>query len=175
MEKTKAGTENFVKEAPQFDDITMLCIQYKGSDACEENTGNRASLTVPASDASLAEGIAFTEEHLSVIECDEAFAFQITMAVEEIFVNIAHYAYDSREGEAEITFSYDENSKMVEMTFSDSGIPFDPSSIPSPDITLKPGERKAGGLGIFIVKETMDEVLYDYPGGKNLLTIRKHI
>ena len=119
--------------------------------------------------------MAFTEEHLNAIGCDESLVFQITMAVEEIFVNISHYAYDGREGEAEITFSYDENSKMVEMTFSDSGIPFDPTRSASPDITLKPGERKSGGMGIHIVKKTMDEVLYDYPGGKNLLTIRKYI
>ena len=175
VERVYEAISAFVKEAPQFDDITMLCIQYKGSAACEENTGTRASLTVPASDASLDQVIAFTEEHLSAIGCDESIIFQLTLAVEEIFVNIAHYAYDGREGEAEIGFSYDENSRMVEMTFSDSGIPFDPTLRADPDITLKPEKRKIGGLGIHIVKKTMDEVVYDYPSGRNLLTIRKHI
>ena len=175
IERVYGAIHTFVKEAPQFDDITMLCIQYKGSAACEENTGNRAVLTVPAADASLDRVIAFMEEHLSTAECDEAFVFQITTAVEEVFANIAHYAYDGREGEAEICFSYDEKSRTVEITFADSGIPFDPTGRPSPELTRKAKERKTGGMGIYIVKKTMDEVVYDYSGGRNLLTIRKHI
>ena len=175
IERVYEAIQAFVKEAPQFDDITMLGIQYLGCAAVEESTGNKAMITVPASDASLDAVTAFAEEHLEAVGCDPAVSFQITVAVEEIFVNIAHYAYDGREGEAEIGFSFDEKTGMIEMTFSDSGIPFDPTSMASPDITLKPSKRKVGGLGIHIVKKTMDEVIYDYPGGKNLLTIRKHI
>ena len=96
-------------------------------------------------------------------------------ALEEIFVNIANYAYGNREGEAQIAFSYEEKNKMIEMVFSDRGIPFDPTNRPAPDITGKPVNRPIGGLGIHIVRKTMDEVKYRYEGGKNVLTIRKSI
>ena len=102
-------------------------------------------------------------------------AFLLMLAAEEIFVNIASYAYDGGEGDAWIEFSYDEEKEMAELVFSDRGIPFDPTSRPSPDITLKSDDRPIGGLGIHIIKQRMDEVVYQYAGGKNVLTIRKYL
>ena len=99
----------------------------------------------------------------------------ITLVAEEVFVNIAHYAYDGGAGDAEMTYAFDQDTREVEIVFSDSGIPFDPTSRPAPDITLRPGQRQIGGLGIHLVRELMDEVIYEYQGGKNRLTVRKRI
>ncbi len=164
----------FVEEAPQFDDITMLCVKYLGRGQTSEDI-HTEKLCVPAREECLDEVMRFAQGQLERAGCPQDDLFTITLSVEEIFVNIAHYVYDGKEGDAEITFTYNEKDRMVEMIFSDSGIPFDPTIRPAPDLTSDPGERPVGGLGIHIVKKTMDEVKYDYLSGKNFLTIRKKI
>ena len=98
---------------------------------------------------------------------------QIDVAVEEIFVNIANYAYPSGEGEAVISIEADKDAKSVSILFEDQGTPYDPLKNEDPDITLSADERPIGGLGIFMVKKSMDEVSYEYKDGKNRLTISK--
>ena len=102
--------------------------------------------------------------------CDEMILNQIDLAVEEIFVNIAHY---SGSAEAIINTSF-ENDKL-EVTFSDSGVPFNPLAKPDPDITLNAEEREIGGLGIFLTKKFMDTVSYEYKDGMNCLRIIKFV
>ena len=102
--------------------------------------------------------------------CDEMILNQIDLAVEEIFVNIAHY---SGADEAIINCSF-ENDKL-EITFSDSGVPFNPLAKPDPDITLNAEEREIGGLGIFLTKKFMDTVSYEYKDGMNCLRIIKSV
>ena len=102
--------------------------------------------------------------------CDEMILNQIDLAVEEIFVNIAHY---SGSAEAIINTSFD-NDKL-EVTFSDSGVPFNPLAKPDPDITLNAEEREIGGLGIFLTKKFMDTVSYEYKDGMNCLRIIKSV
>ena len=102
--------------------------------------------------------------------CDEMILNQIDLAVEEIFVNIAHY---SGAGEAIINCSFD-NDKL-EITFSDSGVPFNPLAKPDPDLTLNAEEREIGGLGIFLTKKFMDTVSYEYKDGINCLRIIKSV
>ncbi len=102
--------------------------------------------------------------------CDEMILNQIDLAVEEIFVNIAHY---SGADEAIINCSF-ENDKL-EVTFSDSGVPFNPLAKPDPDITLNAEEREIGGLGIYLTKKFMDTVSYEYKDGMNCLRIIKTI
>ena len=99
----------------------------------------------------------------------------ITVALEEVFVNVAHYAYPN--GSSEVSFSIDFDSESRRMTFqmTDSGIPFDPLAKPDPDITLSAEERQIGGLGIFMMKMTMDDVSYVYKDGQNILTMKKTI
>ena len=166
--------EGFVKQATQFDDITMLCVRYNGSD---KSDGNRYSVkrAVPADVGRLDEVNAFIEEELEKIECPMNEMFNLTLVVEEVFVNIAHYAYDGRAGDAEIVFAFEKETRTVEMSFSDHGIPFDPTSRPAPDTTLRPEQRRIGGLGIHLVKQLMDEVRYEYQGGMNRLTVRKRL
>ena len=102
--------------------------------------------------------------------CDEMILNQIDLAVEEIFVNIAHY---SGSAEAIINTSF-ENDKL-EVTFSDSGVPFNPLAKPDPDITLNAEEREIGGLGIYLTKKFMDTVSYEYKDGMNCLRIIKSV
>ncbi len=102
--------------------------------------------------------------------CDEMILNQIDLAVEEIFVNIAHY---SGADEAIINCSF-ENDKL-EITFSDSGVPFNPLAKPDPDITLNAEEREIGGLGIYLTKKFMDTVSYEYKDGMNCLRIIKSV
>lgn len=173
IERMHASIQTFVGEAPQFDDITMLCLEYRGA---EEGDGEQeARLTVPARTESLDEVTEFVQKQLENVDCQDEDLFNFTLAAEEIFVNIAEYAYEGAEGEAHITFMFDEDERIAEFVFTDGGMPFDPTCRPAPDTTLKPGERQIGGLGIHIVKKTMDQVIYRYEGGENYLTIRKQI
>ena len=173
IERMHSSISTFVGEAPQFDDITMLCLEYRGA---EEGDGEQeARLTVPARTESLDEVTEFVQKQLENVDCQDEDLFNFTLAAEEIFVNIAEYAYEGAEGEAHITFMFDEDERIAEFVFTDGGMPFDPTCRPAPDTTLKPGERQIGGLGIHIVKKTMDQVIYRYEGGENHLTIRKQI
>jgi anti-sigma regulatory factor (Ser/Thr protein kinase) len=98
---------------------------------------------------------------------------QIEVAAEELFVNIASYAYGDKTGDAEIAI--DINDNVASIDFIDSGVPYDPLAKEDPDVTLSAQERQIGGLGIFMVKKTMDDVLYNYVDGKNITTIKKTI
>jgi anti-sigma regulatory factor (Ser/Thr protein kinase) len=98
---------------------------------------------------------------------------QLAITVEEIFVNIAHYAYQPETGSAQIRVHCDENAVTLE--FEDSGIPYNPLEEETPDITLSAEERNIGGLGIFMVKEMMDQVSYSREGDRNILVVQKHL
>lgn len=98
---------------------------------------------------------------------------QIDIAVEEIYVNIAHYAYNPAVGEAIVTIDVEEEPPCAVIRFMDGGTPYDPLSRQDPDVTLGVEERKIGGLGIYMVKKSMDDVTYAYENGQNILTIRK--
>ena len=99
----------------------------------------------------------------------------IDMAVEEIFVNIAHYAYAAGGGTAEITARTEGDPVEAVIEFRDAGVPYDPLSRPDPDVTLSAEDRRIGGLGIYMVKKSMDEVRYRNEAGRNILTIRKRL
>ena len=98
------------------------------------------------------------------------------VAIDEIFSNIAHYAYNPETGPATVRVEVEENPLSVVITFMDHGIPYDPLAEERPDTTkLSASERPIGGLGLFIVKKTMDDVSYAYKDGQNILTIRKKV
>ena len=98
---------------------------------------------------------------------------QINIVIDEIFSNIAKYAYSVDRGEATVTLEITEDPLKAKIQFMDSGIPYDPLSEPDPDITAKIDDRPVGGLGILIVKKTMDDVFYEYKDGQNTLTVVK--
>lgn len=170
LRTVKAEIDTFVGEAPQFDDITMLCMNYYGKE-----DPNVKVLDVEATDESLEKVIAFVEEILEQHDTPMKTVMQIDLAVEEIFVNIAHYAYAPEVGNATVKVEVKDDPLQVIITFMDEGIPYDPLAKEDPDITLSAEERRIGGLGVFLVKKNMDDVTYAYEGGKNILTIKKKL
>lgn len=107
--------------------------------------------------------------------CDEMERMQILMAAEELFINIAHYAYGGQPGEAVLTMQTGQKPAYFRMTFRDRGIPYNPLEHKDPDITLSAEERQIGGLGIFLIKKTMDKMEYEYRDGWNILSIEKRL
>ncbi|MBQ7627372.1 MAG: ATP-binding protein [Clostridiales bacterium] len=130
-------------------------------------------IKVKADTAELDNVLSFADTILEELGCSVKAQMQIDIAIEEIFVNIAHYAYPEAEGEAVIYVEPGEGPSSVTITFEDEGIPYDPLKNEDPDITLSADDRPIGGLGIFMVKKSMDEVSYEYKDGKNRLTIKK--
>lgn len=100
---------------------------------------------------------------------------QIDIAVEELFVNIAHYAYHPEIGQATIEVDVEGEPPCAVIRFIDKGKPYDPLGKEDPDVTLGVEDREIGGLGIYMVKKSMDEVSYAYEDGQNKLTIRKRL
>jgi len=126
-------------------------------------------LRVPAVIEKLPEVQAFIIESLGSARLDDMVRMNIDLAVEEVFVNIASYAYPDTQGEAEVTVSRDDETHTAHIVFSDSGIAFDPLSVPPPDLELSAEERPVGGLGIFLLKEMAADVSYVYENGRNIL------
>lgn len=132
-----------------------------------------AELNIAAKVDNLEEVISFIEGQLEMAGCPMKIMMQINIAVEEIFVNIAHYAYGDNEGNALIKTEIVEDKMKI--TFIDSGVPYNPLAKEDPDVTLPLEERPVGGLGIFMVKKIMDEMYYEYSEGKNILVIEKNL
>jgi sigma-B regulation protein RsbU (phosphoserine phosphatase) len=173
LDKTvRSCVRKHMNGAKLFDDITMLGLKYNGPKAGGETAKSR-ELTTRANVAELESVMAFADAALVEAGCPPKVQVQIDVAVEEIFVNIAQYAYAPEEGQARIVVTPDEDRKGVSILFEDQGKPYDPLSHEDPDTTLSADEREIGGLGIFMVKKSMDDVSYEYSDGKNRLTIRK--
>ena len=117
--------------------------------------------------------IAFIDEELEEAACPPKIQMQIDLAVEEIFVNIANYAYDPETGPATVRAGVHPDRSAVSITFIDHGVPYDPLAKADPDLSKSAEEREVGGLGIFLVKQTMDDIRYEYVNGSNILTIVK--
>lgn len=125
--------------------------------------------------AALEDVLAFVDGQLERCGCSSRVKFQLDVAVEEIFVNIAHYAYPEREGEATVRCSVGGDPVQVTVQFLDNGQPFNPLEKKDADTTQPAEERDIGGLGILMVKKSMDAVNYVYENGKNILTIKKSL
>ena len=122
----------------------------------------------------LSEVVAFTESELEKADCPMKTALSLTVAIEEMFVNVANYAYTNG-GTATLAIEHDREKNEILFRLTDSGIPFNPLAKPDPDITLPVEKRKIGGLGIFMMKKTMDEVFYANTNGENILTMIKKL
>ena len=132
-------------------------------------------LVLKASDETLYTVLDEIRNTLSENGCDEDAATQIAISAEEVFVNIAHYAYGGEAGEAIVDIELTTDPKIIRITFKDRGIPYNPLEKQDPDTDLSADERAVGGLGIFMVKTMMDNVEYRYEDGQNILTIEKNI
>ena len=132
-------------------------------------------LEIEAVTENLDEVQAFVEERLDGADCDPRTLMQIGVAVEEIFVNIASYAYDPSIGKATVRVEVNEEPVSVSVTFLDHGVPYDPLSREDPDVSLAAEQREIGGLGIFMTKKLMDDIAYEYRDGQNILTLKKNL
>jgi len=115
------------------------------------------------------------DEELEKIDCPMKAEMQINIAIDELFGNIANYAYNPEVGPATVRVEVMDDPMSVVLTFIDHGMPFDPTAKADPDTTLSAEERGVGGLGIFLVKKSMDEISYEYKDGQNILKIKKNL
>ncbi|MBQ8412272.1 MAG: ATP-binding protein [Lachnospiraceae bacterium] len=132
------------------------------------------NLKVDATMDNLDRVIGFVEAELELIECPMKTIMQITVSLEEVYVNVVNYAYDGEIGECEINLNIStDDGNILTLEIKDKGKYFNPLDKEDPDITLSADERGIGGLGIFMVKKSMDEVCYKNISGYNILTIVK--
>ncbi len=162
LEFLHSDIDTFVGEADQFDDITMLTLEVK------EHKDMKKEITVKPSGEAVAEVTEFVESILSENDIPFKTIAQVNVAIDEIFSNIALYS-----GASSATVTCILNSDNIEIEFSDNGKPYDPTKSKDPDTSLSADEREIGGLGIFMVRKTMDDISYVYRDNKNILTIRK--
>lgn len=156
----------------QFDDITMLSFEYVGYD----DDDKKNHITIPAHIDSIYLGINPIISLLKDLEVDQKITYKMEVALEELLANVASYAYaPEEEGKIQIEYELLESPKMISVTIKDKGKEFNPLEIDDPDISLSAKDRKIGGLGIFIVKNTMDEIKYERKNGQNILNIKKKI
>lgn len=155
---------NFVGNADQFDDITMLCIEMR------DGASEMKKMSIAPSLDKMEEATAFFEEILTEAGASMKIVAQVNIAVDEIFSNIVHYS-----GASSVTLGCRMAEDQMILRFSDNGRPYNPIEKEDPDITLDAEEREIGGLGIFMVKKMMDEVRYEYTDGLNILTLSKRV
>ena len=134
-----------------------------------------AELNIEAKTENLDEVLSYVDAQLEQYECPAKIMMQIDVAVEELFVNISNYAYNPSVGSATVCVDVVEEPLSVVITFIDHGKQYDPLAKEDPDITLSAEERQIGGLGIYMVKKSMDNISYEYKEGQNILKIQKNI
>lgn len=134
-----------------------------------------AQITIPAVLDNLETALHFVETQMQSTQCPPAFVNQVELAVEEVFVNIARYAYQPGQGDVTMECLVTESPHGVTVIFCDEGKPYNPLQRPDPDLHLGVEERPIGGLGILMVKKLMDTVAYEFRDGKNCLTLKKHL
>ena len=130
-------------------------------------------IRVAATNENLETVTAFLDEILDEKDCPLKVRLQIDLALEEMYINIANYAYTPKIGEMELRVAFDEAGRELTMVLIDSGIPYDPLAKKDPDVTLSAEKRKIGGLGIYLVKKTMDSMTYERRDGRNIVTMKK--
>ncbi len=172
LRAVKKDIDDFVGDAQQFDDITMMCLRYNGQAYCEENVGK--TLTLDASIENVEVVTAFAEEEMEKLEVPMKVRVKINIAIDELFSNIARYAYGDKTGMVTVQIEDLQDTAGIALTFIDQGIPYDPLEKEDPDVTLSAEEREIGGLGIFMAKKSMDDMTYEYKDGQNIVRIIKY-
>lgn len=132
-------------------------------------------LTLTAKTENIEKITAFVDGQLETYDCPPKAKIQIDIAIDELFGNIAQYAYNPGEGPATVRVEVTENPLSVILTFIDKGVPYNPLEKSDPDISLSAEDRQIGGLGIYMVKKTMDEIVYEYKDGQNILKVKKSL
>ncbi len=132
-------------------------------------------LTIDATVENIEAVTAFVNAQLAAHACSTRVQRQIDIAIDELFGNIAYYAYNPDVGAATVRVELKDDPLAVVITFIDNGVPYDPLKKADPDTSLTAEERDIGGLGIYMVKKSMDSVDYEYKDGQNILTITKNL
>ncbi len=173
----KKDIDEFAGDAPQFDDITMLSFYYMKKDVlnidpCDRK--NKHEITVAAEPGSMDKVTGFINGRLGRYRCPYKTMMLLDMVIDELFSNIASYAYPQGTGEVTVRLEVIREKRLAAViTFTDHGIPYNPLEREDPDTTLPTQQRKPGGLGIFIVKNSVDDISYKYMDGKNVLSIKQ--
>ena len=165
LTNVQVDVDKFVGEATQFDDLTMLAIEYIG-------VNKEMKETFKAKKEELEKVLSFVNE-ASEDYLNPKFIPKIDLAVEEIFINIVKYAYNGGDGDVDIEVKATDNKVVI--SFEDTGVAFNPLEIEEADVTLPIEEREIGGLGIYMVRKIMDNVEYMYKENRNVLVIEKNI
>ena len=164
----KADVDAFVGEAPQFDDITMVALKYTGTPEPPTIRFDAAKI------ADIPVVTEFVEKELEKLACPMKTVMQIDVAIDEIYSNIVNHGYRGKPGPVTVKVLEKQEPHAVCVRFSDEAVPYNPLTNADPDITLSAEERGVGGLGIYMVKKTMDDMKYKYENGQNVLTIIKN-
>ena len=171
IETMSTEVGNFVGDAEQSDDLTMLAIRYTPTtfemSLDETLTLNNDICQVPKLNA-------FMDSAMEKLHLDSTLAHKLRLAVEEAVVNVMEYAYPV-ENNGEITIKVMSDGHRMKVIIIDNGIPFDPTTIEKADTTLSVEERKIGGLGLLLVRELMDDINYEREDNRNILTLIKII
>ncbi len=174
---------SFIGDHAQFDDTTILAMRYNGSRGNnpdrvlpEERPGKESmkEITVDAVQTNIDTVTEFVQEILEEENCSPKVSTQISVLIDELFGNIAAYAYGNEKGTVTVQAEV-RNERELLLVFRDQGNPYNPLEKPDPDITLSAAERESGGLGIYLAKNLADEMTYRYEEGQNVLTVRKHL
>ena len=165
----KKKVDEFVGDAPQFDDITMVGLKYIGTPPPPSISFDEAKLS------DITAVTEFVEGELEKIGCPIKTVIQFNVAVDELFSNIVRYGYKDKAGPAKVEVIVKEDPRSVSLRFTDSGVPYNPLIKEDPDITLSAEQRGIGGLGIYMVKKSMDDMRYAYENEENKLTITKYL
>ena len=168
IDSVKREVDRFVSGAPQFDDITMLCFEFK-----QKIEGRTKKLEVGANLSNFVKVLDFVNNHLELNYIEKKTINKIDIALDELFSNVCNYAYDDGLGKVTVTVSV--TSTQIKISLIDDGKPYNPLEHDDPDITQSVKERQIGGLGIMMVKKTMDDVKYEYKHKQNIITIIKNI
>ncbi len=171
LQNVRQAVDGFVQEAEQFDDLTMLCLEYKGA----QRKTPLKELTVDATVENVRTVTDFVNEVLDEANCPLDTRRQLNIVIDEVFSNIAQYAYGSALGAATVKAGLEDDGRTLVLIFQDGGMPYDPLSAKDPDTSLSAKDRPMGGLGILLVKKLMDEKTYVYENGQNVLTLKKKL
>ncbi|MGN1231663.1 MAG: SpoIIE family protein phosphatase, partial [Anaerotignum sp.] len=167
LHHVKADVDAFSGEAEQFDDITMLCVRFYGT---EHEGETDASLRIEPTMENQPKVVEFLDEQLTKLAVPVKTARRLKVALDEVFSNIVRY---SNATGAEVVCGKKEN--ILTLTFRDNGKPYNPMEAEEPDITASAEDRAIGGLGIFMVRKMMDSVVYEHREGQNVLTLTMRI
>ena len=165
------AVHEFVGDAEQSDDLTMMAIQYIKQ---QSDVKMRKRIVLPNDTQEVPKLNAFVEEVCQTVGFDDMANMQIKVAVEEAVVNVMKYAYPPGM-HGDVTIEAASNDVRLKFTIIDSGAPFDPTVQSEVDTTLAAKDRKIGGLGIHIMRQNMDSINYERIDNLNVLTLRKKI